>query len=256
MSRASPCLRSALAADVSTALINTIPAYRRIMQVIREEIASGALKPGARVPSEHRVVERFSVSRMTANRALRELAQEGLIVRAAGSGSFVAEKRLDVSLLVVPDIAEDIVATGLAYTGLVISAAAMAAPADLAEALGLEIGATVFRSLIIHQADGKPVQLEDRYVNPAFAPDYLGQDFTTTTPNAYLTTIGRVSEVEQTIEAIAASPLVSKRLAIPRNAPCLRVTRRTWSLGRIATSARLIAPGQNWRLTARFRPGG
>ena len=231
------------------------PAYRRIMQAIRDDIARGALAPGARVPSEHQLVERFAVSRMTANRALRDLAQEGLIIRTAGSGSFVAEQRLEISLLVVPDIAAEITASGRAYSARVIEALAISAPKKMADALGLESGARVFRSLIVHSADQQPMQVEDRLVNPAFAPHYLAQDFTRSTPNSYLTAIGRIEEVEQTIEAVAADTRLAGLLGIPRHSPCLTVTRRTWSHGMTATRVTLTSPGQSWRLTARFRPG-
>ena len=69
------------------------PHYARMKSFIRDRIAQGALKPGDRVPSEHELVAQFSVSRMTANRALKELAAEGLVTRRSGSGTFVAEAK-------------------------------------------------------------------------------------------------------------------------------------------------------------------
>jgi len=69
------------------------PRYAAIKLFIRDTIKSGRLRPGDRVPSEAELVSRFGVSRMTANRALRELQSAGLLVRRAGSGSFVAEPR-------------------------------------------------------------------------------------------------------------------------------------------------------------------
>src|SRR3546814_7863337 len=69
------------------------PRYAAIKQSIYDAIGDGRLKPGDRVPSEADLVEQFDVSRMTANRALRELQSAGIIVRRAGSGSFIAEPK-------------------------------------------------------------------------------------------------------------------------------------------------------------------
>ncbi len=236
--------------------MEALPRYRRIMEAIRAEIASGRLPPGARVPSEHELVRRFGVARMTVNRALRELAAEGLVTRTAGSGTFVADRRLEVSLLVVPDIAAEIRASGRAHRARVLRLERAAAPESVARALDLEPGAPAFHSLILHRADEAPVQLEDRWVNPAYAPDYLAQDFTTRTPNAYLTAIGRVEEVEEEIEAVAAGPEEARWLAIGAGTPCLQLRRRTFANGRWATTVRLVGPGRSWRLVARFRPPG
>ena len=52
-------------------------------------IRSGAWAPGARVPSENELVESFGISRMTANRALRELTADGFLARVPGVGTFV-----------------------------------------------------------------------------------------------------------------------------------------------------------------------
>ena len=64
-----------------------MPAYEQVKGWIRQHIAGGQWKPGDPVPSEAALMERFAVSRMTAHRALRELAAEGLVTRVQGSGT-------------------------------------------------------------------------------------------------------------------------------------------------------------------------
>ena len=234
--------------------MDATPLYRRIMEAIRSDIAQGRLPPGARVPSEHELVRHFGVARMTANRALKELAAEGLIVRTAGSGTYVADRKLEHSALVVPDIAQEIRASGRSYRGDVLAAEELAAPEPVARALDLEPDTPVFHTRILHRADGVPVQLEERWVNPAYAPDFLAQDFTARTPNAYLTAIGRVEEAEEAIEAVAADRSEARLLEVAPGTPCLLLARRTFARGLWATTARLLGPGRRWRLTARFRP--
>jgi GntR family transcriptional regulator, histidine utilization repressor len=68
--------------------------YLRVKRSVVDRIAKGSLKPGARVPSENELVREFGLSRMTVNRALRELAADGVLQRIAGVGTFVAEQRV------------------------------------------------------------------------------------------------------------------------------------------------------------------
>ncbi len=228
--------------------------YTRIVDWLRGEIEAGRLTPGDRIPSENELVATFGVSRMTANRAVRELTQEGLVTRTAGSGSFVAQRRLELSLLRVPDIAEEIRAEAARYSARLIERHAVQANGEIAAALELAPGTTVFHTLIVHEADSQPLQLEDRYVNPAFAPDYLAQDFSARSPNAYLTHIARADEAEQMVEAVPADSRIARLLDIPRGHACLKVTRRTWCDGMVVTLARVVAPGERWRLNVRFKP--
>jgi DNA-binding GntR family transcriptional regulator len=65
-------------------------------------------------------------------------------------------------------------------------------------------GVALFHSLIVHYENDIPVQLEDRLVNPDIAPLYLQQDFTKTTPFAYLTQLAPLTAGEHTIEAVMA----------------------------------------------------
>jgi GntR family histidine utilization transcriptional repressor len=227
-------------------------AYRVIIEALRAEIASGRLKPGDRIPSENELVAAFGVSRMTANRAVRELAQAGLVTRTVGSGSFVAEPRLELSLLRVPDIVAEIRQAGGLYAASVIVRARASASPELARALEKPAGADILHTLIVHRSDGRPIQLEDRHVDPDFAPDYLDQDFETRSPNAYLTAIARPEQAEQIVEAAPADARTAQLLEIAKGHCCLKVTRRTWCGGRVATMATLTAPGERWRLNVRF----
>jgi GntR family transcriptional regulator, arabinose operon transcriptional repressor len=68
---------------------NGAPKYRQILDTLKDAIASGEYTSGQRLPSESELVKVFSASRVTVNRALRELQLMGLIERRAGSGSYV-----------------------------------------------------------------------------------------------------------------------------------------------------------------------
>src|SRR4028118_1930246 len=85
-----------------------LPLYERIKQFILEGIRSGEWGPGARLPSEGDLTARFGISRMTINRALRELAADGIIRRVQGLVSFVAERKPPTMLFELRDVVEEI----------------------------------------------------------------------------------------------------------------------------------------------------
>ena len=157
--------------------------------MIAQQIRSGAWPAHYRVPSESELVEELGFSRMTINRALRELTAEGLLVRMQGVGTFVAQPKARSALFAVNNIADEIAARNHRHHSRVIRLAEE--PAGNEQALMLEIreGQPVFHSVIVHYEDDLPIQLEDRYVNVKLAPDYLKQDFTQGTPYEYLTRV-------------------------------------------------------------------
>ncbi len=228
------------------------PLYQRIKDHIVHHIDAGAWRPGDQVPPESALVREMGASRMTVNRAIRELVQEGLLMRVQGSGTFVVEPRVPADLVELRNIAEEIRETGRAHSARLISLAAESASESVAATMELAPGARVFHSVILHLADDTPVQLEARYVNPACAPDYMDLDFAAVTPNQYLMEAAPLSEVEHVVEAVLPEADVRALLEIRAGEPCLRLHRRTWSRGRVASSATLTYPGTAHRFSTRF----
>ena len=70
------------------------PAYQTLRQRLRDEIASGAYRDGARLPTESELVERFGLSRQTVRRAFQDLVSEGAVYRVPGRGTFANERYL------------------------------------------------------------------------------------------------------------------------------------------------------------------
>ncbi|MGR9194530.1 histidine utilization repressor (plasmid) [Rhizobium leguminosarum] len=230
---------------------DSTPLYAGVKQVILDRIHSGEWPPKYRVPSENELVVELGVSKMTANRALRELANEGELVRIQGVGSFVAERKGYSALFEVRNIAEEIAERGHVHEASVVVLAQETASPEVADALELAIGAAVFHSLIVHSENGVPVQIEDRFVHPEAAPEYLDQDFSTLTPNAYLTAAAPLSGSEHVVEAAMPQAWECKLLTIMKTEPCLTIRRRTWSAKQVVSTARLVYPGHRYRLEAR-----
>ncbi|HXV30175.1 MAG TPA: histidine utilization repressor [Sinorhizobium sp.] len=234
--------------DMSAFEDQPVPRYEAVKKFIRSRIESGEWPAHHRIPSENEIVAGLGVSRMTANRALRELASEGAITRVQGVGSFVAVHKGSTALLEVRNIADEIRARGHLHSARINLLQEEPASPEIAGALGLATGARVFHSIIVHLEDDVPIQIEDRFVNPSVCPNYLKQDFHGTTPNAYLTLVAPITRTEQIVEAVLPKPWECKLLSIGRNEPCLMIRRRTWSETANVTVARLIYPGTRYRL--------
>ena len=228
--------------------------YARVKQFLKRELAQGRWPPGALMPSEADLVAKFGVSRMTVNRALRELQSEGLVRRAQGVGTFAAPLHRVSSTLTIRDLHEEIVSRGHEHRADVHVAREEPAGEALAERLGLAPGAPVFHTLIVHHENGVPLQCEDRYVNPACAPGYLGVDFTRITPTHYLLDVAPLWEAQYAIEASAPTPQEARLLGIRGHDPCLVVVRRTVSKGVPITLARLVHPGSRYQIDGAFTP--
>ena len=232
------------------------PRYQQLKDLIIERISSGELKPSDRVPSENELVEAMSVSRMTANRALRELNDEGYVDRVAGRGTFVSDFRSQSHLLEVHNIADEIRHRGHSHSSRVVRQSLQHARGEVAKALHVEQGTDVFHVLLVHFENEIPIQLEDRHVLASFAPDCLAQDFVAVTPSAYLTSKAPLQEAEQVVRAGLPNRAVQKHLQIDDREASLVVIRRTWSDGRPVTFARLHHPGSRYELTGHYTPPG
>jgi GntR family transcriptional regulator, histidine utilization repressor len=230
-----------------------VPAYEKVKAWVRRHIASGRWKPGDPVPSEAALMERFGISRMTVNRALRELAAEGMVTRVQGSGTRVAQLHRISSRLTIRDIHEEVIERGHVHSSQVLRCAKEKAQAGLAASLGLRAGSPVFHTVLVHMENGLPIQYEDRYVNPAAAPRYLETDFTRISPTLHLLQHAPLTEASYSIEAGLPSAEEAKALGIKRTEPCLVMRRRTVSGVQAASVARLVYPGTRYSFAGQFQ---
>lgn len=232
----------------------TEPAYEQVKAFIKGHIAGGEWKPGDPVPSEAALMRQFGVSRMTVNRALRELAAEGMVTRVQGSGTRVAALHRISSRLTIRDVHDEVAERGHEHSTRVLLVASEKAGAELARSLGVRNGARVFHTVLVHLENGVPIQYEDRYVNPAAAPLYLETDFTQTTPTHHLLEHAPLTEASYSIEACLPTAEEARELGIRRGEPCLSMHRRTVSGALVASVARLVYPGSRYSFAGQFQP--
>lgn len=160
------------------------------------------------------------------------------------------------TLLQIANLASEIRQRGHDYRCDVLAVERVSASLEVAAALDLRTGESVFHSLCIHREDGLPVQLEDRYVNPRQVPQFAAQDFTLLQPSEYLVRNVPFDQVEHVVDAVMPSAEQAALLEMPATEPCLLLTRRTWSRGIPITVVRCLHPASRYRLGSRFRADG
>ncbi len=232
------------------------PIYQRVKQAIISQVTEGVWKANQRVPSESELVNELGVSRMTINRALRELTSEGYLIRMQGVGTFVAEMKGYTAMLEVHNIAEEIAQRGHRHSSKILLLHELKAEPEQAEGLGLVSGQIIYHSLIVHYENELPVQLEDRLVNPFMVPDYLNQDYHSQTPYTYLMRVAPLTAGEHIVEAVLPDRHQCQYLSLDEHEPCLLIRRQTWSDAKIVTYAKLLYPGSRYKLLGRFKGHG
>ncbi len=240
----------------ATSSANAVALFQQVKDHIARKIQDGTLRAGDRLPSEHALVAQFGISRMTVNRALRELVDQGRIVRPAGVGSFVAETKPQSTLLQIVNLASEIRARGHDYRCEMLVIERVAATQEIATALDLRTGEAVYHSVCVHLENGVPIQLEDRYVNPRIAPDFIRQDFTHQQPSEFLVRTVPFDEIEHVVDAVLPTPDQAARLQMEPGEPGLLLTRRTWTGGTPVTLVRCLHPASRYRLGSRYRASG
>lgn len=241
--------------------------YEIIKQALVQRIEQGEWRPGDAVPSENALAEQFSVSRMTARRALSELTEAGVLNRIQGRGSFVADQLPTGSLLTIRSIDDEIRERGHEHSAQVLLLETRLADDLLARTFLCSEGDELFFSRLLHfetdsRGERRPIQLEDRYVNPDLAPEYLHQDFQTVTPSAYLSEVAPLMEADHWVEASLPDELTAASLQMPRTEPLLKLTRQTYTYQQqkgtrhpaMVTLATLCYPGTRYRLGGHLGP--
>lgn len=154
-----------------TARTNTVsgnpshtPKYLMVRDWIAEQIQSGHLVRGDRLPSEHDFVEKFGVSRVTVRHALDELQQEGMVESHQGQGYFVRGVKVNVDLRQLKGLGELFIPNGIASKSTIIRQETVKATGAAKKNLGLDAGDLVVCLERVRSANHRPICYEERYM--------------------------------------------------------------------------------------------
>ena len=234
----------------------TLPVSAALFQLIKDyilaQIRAGHWRDGDVIPTEEALCRQFQVSRMTVNRALRELTAEQILTRVQGSGTFVAQQKFKSTLIQVKNIATEIQERGHTHRSELLCLERC--KATEVQALQFQVASkhVLFHSVILHLENNLPIQVEDRWVNSTIAPDYMQQDFYAITPNEYLMKAAPLQGADYAIEAGTAPGAIADMLGIGSTEPCLILNRITRSNEQVASVATLWHPGKRYQFTGSF----
>jgi GntR family transcriptional regulator len=215
---------------------DAVPLYHQIFLTLRDEILSGGRAEGTMLPTEHELAETFAVSRITARRALDELAESGLVERRRRVGTRViyrsSTRPLEANL---EHAVESLVAFGRDTEVKVVFIGEQAADAETATALGLVEGASVLRGIRLRSLQEEPLGQTISDVPIEFAEGITEEALARTPMLALLRERGhRILGGRQTISAQTADPLLAARLGIEPRAAVLRIERVVTGAGGVA----------------------
>ncbi len=226
-------------------------AFREIKKDIRRRIVDGVWAPGDLLPNEVDLAAEFGCARATVNRAMRELADEGLIERKRKAGTRVRKAPPRQARFSIPVVRQEIEGQGAMYRYALVNRAVIEAPDWLRARLGLEAGGQVLHLTCMHYADGNPYQFEDRWINLAAMPQALEADFSKAGPNEWLITEVPYSNAEISFSALAADAEVARHLGCAQGDALFLAERSTWFDDRAITYVRLVFQ-RGYRMTTRY----
>lgn len=232
--------------------MNKIARYVQVKNYIIDGIRNKDWSEGERVPSENQLVKLCEVSRMTARRAVKELTTEGVLFSRQGQGTFVATAKSRSSVMTLRNIADEISERNHQHSCEVLELKSCIND-EISQQLGWETGQALYFSRMIHFENNVAIQLEERFVQPNLAPDYLKQNFHSSTTYEYLMKVCPINEADHLIEAVVPSLEQSKWLNIALTEPCLKISRTTYAEQHIASFAYLYHPGTRFQLGNHIR---
>jgi len=222
--------------------------YREIKESILGKMRGGTWPPGSFLPKEIELSEQFGCSRTTINRALRELADEGLIERRRKAGTKVIEIPSRQAKFQIPSIRAEIEATGAEYRYHLFHRESIPVPGWLCGRFGIKKDVRVLHLYVTHYADNDPFQFEERWINLTTVPEAENEQFQHNPPSEWLVQAKPFSDIELMFSASGADKVQSEYLGVSVNDPLLVSERATWLKGDPVTYARLsFKPGYKMR---------
>jgi GntR family transcriptional regulator, histidine utilization repressor len=225
--------------------------FRDVKREVFRRIRDNEWGPGTQLPGELALAAAFGCARATVNRAMQELAADGIIERRRKGGSRVKLAPVRQVTFEIPRIRAEIEASGAAYRYELVSSTVITAPARLATRLALAPKSRVRHAECLHYADGVPFQFEDRWINLAAVPRAEAADFSAISPNEWLVSEVPYTNAEVRFSAAAADEKTARLLKTTLGAPIFRVERTTWLAEVPVTNVHLLF-ASGYQMIARY----
>lgn len=213
--------------------------FKDVKADLLDQIARGTMAPGTLMPNEMDLAEKYGCARATVNRAMRELADEGIVERKRKAGTRVRMAPIRQARFAIPIVREEIEAQGAEYRYALIEQTLIEVPDWLRGRLALTPEQKVVRVVCMHCADGIPYQHEERWINPEVVPAVLKADFSVSGPNEWLLAEIPFSNAEISFSAVEATQDLADHMGCFAGDALFRTERTTWLRQQAITLVRL-----------------
>lgn len=185
-----------------------VPIYHQLYEILRDHILTGEWKPGDLIPAEPELMETYDVSRITVRKAVELLANENLVYKRRGKGTFVSLATLTSDASRIIGFEEDMRNRGYVPSTKLIESDIVEVSRVTADKMQMQVGDELAYIKRVRLADGKPIALEEVYLVHQYCPDILqGHDYRDDSIFDVLEAeYGiRIERAEQTISAMVAT---------------------------------------------------
>ena len=210
------------------------------MTEVERRIYTREWQPGQSIPNEADLAIELGCARVTVNRALRTLAEVGLLDRRRKAGTRVALHRISKATLSIPLIRDEIEASGKSYGYHLLSQRTKAAPYSVVQKFALAGQANLLHVVALHEADGKPYVLENRWINEKIMPHSKDISFAELSANEWLLQNTPFTHGDIDFSAKNASHREATLLGTKPNTALFVISRTTWDHKKAVTMVELV----------------
>lgn len=222
--------------------------HRSIQDNLLKRIHSGEWQPGSLIPTEVSLANEFGCARTTVNRALQQLATDGLVIRKRNSGTRVALTPVRKATLEIPIIRHDVEKRGHAYGHLILKSEQLPPPLWVRVRTNISSDKVMLHLQTLHLSDSRPYMFEDRWVNLQEVPTIESAPLNEISPNEWLVRKVPYSRGKISFSACLASKETANILETEPGSAIFMVERSTWMNETPITTLKMYYP-ESFKLT-------
>jgi len=216
--------------------------HQAIRESIRGRIKAGEWPLGALIPGEAEFAEEYGCARTTVNRALRALADEGIVERKRKGGTRIRPLPVAQAQLTIPILREQVEATGQRYRHRILAREIRVAQPDVLQRMRLAAAPRLVWIETLHLANDKPFALERRWINLDSVPEFEAADLTELSANEWLVRTMPFSRGEVSLSATSADAEQAMLMGVEAGCPLFTLQRTTWLDEKAITTMTLHYP--------------
>lgn len=222
--------------------------WQSVQEEVLRRIHSREWPPGDLIPNEADLAIEFGCARSTVNRALRAVAESGLLDRKRKAGTRVATQPVAKATLSIAVIRDEVEETGAKYGYFLIERSEIMPPASVSGAMKTRADEKLLYVRALHLANDAPYAIEDRWINIGVVQGVNAEGFEDMSANEWLMKHAPYTHGDIGFSAVQASSQDAEILDVPLQSALFSIDRLTWDTSKSVTKVRLLfAPGYQLR---------